>query len=65
MVNRKLTTWGIGLVLLVVVGAVMLWFVRVLIGVTAVLVKLGIIVAVGLAIVYVVRELYDGWSRAG
>ena len=65
MVNRTLTTWGIGLVLLLVVGFVALWFIRILIGVTTLLVKLGVIVAVGLALVYVVRELYDGWSRAG
>lgn len=65
MVNRSLPTWGIGLVLLVVAGFVALWLVRILIGVTVTLVKLGLIVAVGLALVYVVRELYDGWSRAG
>lgn len=65
MVNRTLTTWGIGLVLLLVVGFVALWFIRILIGVTTVLVKLGVIVVIGLALVYVVRELYDGWSRAG
>lgn len=65
MATRKLTTWGIGLVLMFVVGFIALWFIRVIIGVTAALVKLGIVVAVGLALVYVVRELYDGWSRAG
>ena len=65
MVSRKLTSWGIGLVLLVVVGYVMLWFFRILIGITVTLVKLATIVAIGLALVYVVRELYDGWSRAG
>lgn len=65
MANRSWASWGVGLVLLLVVGIVAFWFVRVLVGITVTLVKLGLILAVGLALVYVGKELYDGWSRAG
>ena len=65
MGNRNLTRWAIAAIALVIAGAVALWVIRIVIGITVTLIKLGVIVAVALVALYVVRELYAGWSRAG
>lgn len=65
MVNRPWTTWGVGLIVLIIVGIAVFWFVNLLVGFAVVILKLGLIAVVGLALVYAGKELYDGWSRAG
>lgn len=65
MVNRPWTLWGVGLIVLIFVGIATFWFVNLLVGLTVTLLKIGLIAAVGLALVYAGKELYDGWSRAG